>query len=596
MEKINGQIIELNTNDEAVNKKNSVIASIGALIVAIIVFIALSIMRPFSTINILSGICLINMIFDVFFVEKLFGAKAKIGTDIYCVAFLMLTIPMQWFGTGGFKGIGALWVMFAMVYCIYTVDIKVQKILFIFYTFEILLTIVLTILFPQFSSNLTTLELYTSSIVSIFGILSYIQIVSMKQRRELIANREEIKMMQDEIIAGYQQSIAINDELVNTTSQLEMANKTQRSFNASMNHELRAPLNGIEGCLQILLMDDKIPEESKDTIRNALTASKTINQTVNDILDFAKLEEGKFDINEKAFDLRDILDNLATIFKPQASAKNLYFKVAIPKSTRVSLMGDSVRIQQVMTNLISNAVKYTDKGGVRFTISTTRGHLCFEVSDTGQGMSEESIKVLFDPFTRFNMEKNDHIQGTGLGMNIVSNMIKAMHGTIEVNSRLNEGTTFYVDIPIVFYDSSVTYDTKRVKAADENAAMDLSKVKVLCVDDTEINRTVFKGLLKKTNAQVEVADNGFRAIEMCKEEMFDIIFLDHMMPQMDGLETLAEIREINDGAFRDVPVVMFTGNAGEEYRKLYFDSGANGYLLKPIMLADLLKCFELIKK
>lgn len=205
-----------------------------------------------------------------------------------------------------------------------------------------------------------------------------------------------------------------------------------------------------------------------------MTASKTINETVNDLLDFAKLEEGKFEIVKRPFDLRDILDNVSTIFRPQASANNLKFFIQIPKESRVSLVGDGVRIQQIMTNLISNGIKYTKEGSVIMTVTTERGHLKFDVKDTGQGMSQDSVDALFDPFTRFNLEENVHVQGTGLGMNIVSNLIKEMKGEIIVESELGVGTVFHVDIPIMFYDSAITYSSPRAQSSLDFNSVNLS--------------------------------------------------------------------------------------------------------------------------
>lgn len=590
------EYLKQNQNTEEINKQVSVFASFGAMILAIVAFITLSIVRPFSLINILAGICVINVVFNTFYAEKNFGHKMKTWVDIYCVGFYMLIMPILWFGTGGFEGVGGVWMIFAAVYCIFGVNGRIQRTMLNLFATEVLAIMIWNIIHPELVAEFSIGRKYVIGIVSIVGVGMYIQIIQYMQYAEFVKDRKKLEELQEDITAHYEESVAVNDELFDTAQKLELANKTQRSFTASMNHELRAPLNGIEGCLQILMMDESISTEAKETIKNALTASKTINQTVNDLLDFAKLEEGKFEIVKKQFDLRDIIDNLSTIFRPQANAKNLKFYIHIPVDARVSIVADGVRIQQVMTNLISNGIKYTREGSVVMTITTERGHLLFDVKDTGQGMSEESLKVLFDPFTRFNQEENVHIQGTGLGMNIVSNMIKQMKGSISVESELNVGTVFHVDIPIMFYDSNIVYSTPRDTENMQKQVKNLEDVSVLCVDDTEINRTVFKGLLKKTGATVTTADCGSKAVKLCQENTYDIIFLDHQMPEMDGIETLQGIRNIIGGKYANVPIIMFTGNAGEEYRKLYEENGADGYLLKPIMYDELLECFELIAK
>lgn len=577
----------------AINREVSSFATTGALFIAIGAFIVLSIVMPFSLINILIGISVLNVIFHNIYVEKYFGVKIKKLIDLYCVIFLMACMPVQWFALGGFHGSGALWLIFTIIYCIFTINGRAQIHILLVFSIEILGVLVANYIHPELEAPVNNEAASMIASFSMIGIGFYIAALQYLQNIEFLRDRREMEALQEDLSAHYQESVAMNDELILTTNRLEMANETQRRFTASMNHELRSPLNGIEGCLQILLMDDSLSSEARETVVNAITASKTINQTVNDLLDFAKLEEGKFDIVEKQFDLRDVLDNVSTIFKPLASAKNLKFIIQIPRDSRVSIYGDGVRIQQVMTNLISNGIKYTQTGNVTMTVTTERGHLKFDVSDTGQGMSEESLKVLFDPFTRFNMNENVHIQGTGLGMSIVSNIVKAMDGTITVDSMIGIGTTFHVDIPIMFYDSDIIYTSPRNNIDIKKINVNLSMYKVLCVDDKELNRTVFKGLLKQTGAYIVSADKGSEAIKLCHNQNFDIIFLDHMMPEMDGLEALKRIREI-DG-YENIPIIMFTGNSGEDYHKMYIEKGANGHLLKPIMYEELIDCFNLIK-
>ena len=590
------EYLELVGKASELNSQVEDIASFGAMILAFLAFLTLCIICPFSIINVLIGVCVINIVFDNFFAEKYFGRKGKEIVDTYCVIFLMCTLPVQWFATGGFEGPGGMWIIFTAVYCIFGLGGRSQVNILCALAVEVVCIMVANITHPELVVDMLKSHKYVVGIVSILGVGAYIQYLQTFQTAEYLRDRIELEQLQEETNKHFATSVAINEDLLSTTLKLEQANKTQKSFNASMNHELRAPLNGIEGCLQILLMDENLSEESRETVLNALTASKTINQTVNDLLDFAMLDEGRFEMVKKTFDLRDILDNLSTIFRPQANAKNLKFTISIPKDTRVMLVADSVRIQQIMTNLISNGIKYTHEGSVTMTVTTERGLLKFDVADTGQGMSRESVDTLFDPFTRFNREENVNIQGSGLGMNIVYNLITAMNGTIDVRSRIGKGTTFHVEIPIIFYDSDILYSTPRESKVVDNRTIDLKGQRILYVDDTEINRTVFKGLLSKTGAEVTLVDSGKRAIRLCNEEVFDIIFMDHHMPELDGIETMKYIRNLKNTTYKQIPIVMCTGNAGAEYRKLYSESGANGYLLKPFMYGDLIECFELLQK
>jgi len=587
---------ELNSHVEDVNRQISTIASVGGLFLALGACITLSIMTPFTLIHIVSIMCLINSIFSVFIAERFFGYKIKKWADIFSVIFLMLTMPIQWFFTGGFHGIGGMWCIFAAILCLYSLKGRIQQYLLILFAPEVVSILVLNIIHPEWEVILNTKQSAVICFVSTLGIGCYVQFVEMLQNIQFMKAQESLQNVQREMAVQYEKSLETNEELTDLTKKLEMSNKTQRSFTAAMNHEMRAPLNGIEGCLQILMMDDSLSHDARETVKNALTASMSINQTINDLLDFSMLEQGKFEIVRKPFDLRDTIDNISTIFKPMANAKNLKFIINIPMDTRVSLYADGVRIQQVITNLISNSVKYTKEGSVSMIFTTKRGNLHFEINDTGVGMDEASLAVLFDPFTRFNMTENVNIQGTGLGMNIVYNMVKAMKGDVRVESEVGVGTTFYVDIPIMFYDSEILYSTPRDTDSKDFVQKDLSIYKVLCVDDTEINRTVFKGMLKKTNTYVVMADNGEQAIELCKKQKFDIIFMDHIMPGIDGVEATKKIRELPGGRFDKTPIVMFTGNSSEEYKKLYIENGANGYLLKPIMYDELIQCFNLIEE
>ena len=577
-----------------VDEINSVIATHGALLLVLAVVIALNIMFPFSLVGVLALVNLVIMVFDAFFSERFFGPRIKLLTDIFCVAFLVMTMPAYWFYLGGLHGVGPMWFLFGAVYGLFGLSGRAQNFILSFFGVEVLVTIAITLKSPELVNSIDPKYQTILCIGTLLAVGLYVQVVAAVRNVQFTKDKERIVAMQDELTAQVEEGIAMNDELIHVAEKLELNNKTQRSFSAAMNHELRAPLNGIEGCLQILMQDETMSDNSKEMIKNALTASMTINQTINDILDFTKLDEGQFEIVENPFDLRDILDDISTIFRPLAAAKKLQFIIQIPKDARISLVGDGVRIQQIMTNLISNGIKYTDMGSVTMRILTQRGHLRFVVEDTGQGMSEEDIKVLFDPFTRFNTKHNANIQGTGLGMNIVYNMVQAMKGSVTVESKLNEGTVFSVDIPIMFYDSDITMSSPRLNRVSAPVIRDLSNVKVLCVDDMLINRTVFKGMLKKSGAEVTVTDNGKKALELCRDENFDIVFLDHMMPGMDGIEVLVELKKLNNGKYKDIPVIMFTGNAGDEYKKLYKDNGATDYLLKPVMLDKLLECFDYI--
>lgn len=572
---------------EEITTRNSDIAVKGTFIVSLFTFIILGSFEWQALVTVLWFFYVLLSGFSAFFALKSFGAKMKYYSEITVIAVMMVTAPIQWFETGGLYGIGNVWLIFVIVYIMFGTSGKLRKIMLYISALETLLIITATYLHPELVYNMTVRERKAASMASVFLVGGYILYVGIKQK--IISDEATVKiaLMQDDLTAQNEELIAVNDELIDLTEKLRNANETQRHFTASMNHELRSPLNGIEGCLQILQRSGKLDEEDLETVKNAIESTKTISQTVNDLLDFEKLETGKFDIIKRQFDLRELLNNECALFVPQAAAKGLEFRIHVPRSTKISLVGDGVRIQQIMNNLLSNAIKYTKAGKVVMAVTTNDSKLVIRVSDTGQGMSKENLEVLFDPFTRFNMTENVKIQGTGLGMNIVHNLVKEMKGTIEVDSKLGEGTVFHVSIPIMYYDSDITYATKQEENKAENVDDDLGGIRILYADDLKINRMVFRGLLNKCNVEITDLDSGTMAVEVCQDTKFDIIFLDHMMPDMDGVATLDAIH--SHSANKDTPIVILTGNSGAEYTTLYEEHGAAGYIEKPLKYERLIE-------
>lgn len=567
--------------------RNTDLATKGAFFVAVFAFLVLFFTFGGTKLATIVSIFYVMLsCFSAFFAQKAFGSRMKSLSEQLCIIFLMITIPYQWFFCGSFYGSGNIWFLFTAIYIMFGALDKYRNLLLTLIACEFLATVSATYVWPELTNNALLPQQQRIMCMSSLGCVGlYVLLVGVKQK--LIADEVAVKiaMMQDDLTAQNEELIAVNEELIDATHRLKNANDTQRHFTASMNHELRTPLNGIEGCLQILLMGNKLDKKDTDTVKNALTSCKSITQTVNDLLDFAKLEEGKFDIIKKPFDLRDILDNVFAIFTPLASAKGLEFQIRIPRSTRVSMFGDSVRIQQVMNNLLSNAIKYTPSGKVTMSVTADSTNLIFRVADTGQGMSQNDINVLFDPFTRFNQAENVNIQGTGLGMNIVHSLITEMNGHIDVESTVGFGTIFHVSVPIMYNDSSILFSTPREDESTKNDSP-LSGKKILVVDDTLLNRTIFKGLLQNDNVNITDFDSGRKAVADCEIHKYDVIILDHMMPDMDGIETMDELKA--HGVNTDTPIVMLTGNKGQEYKDLYKEHGATAYIEKPILYTDLI--------
>lgn len=418
---------------------------------------------------------------------------------------------------------------------------------------------------------------------NIIGIVGLINDVTEKTLLE-----KELRQMSNELNEHNIDLQSSNIELQNLLSELERKSQAEIMYTASMNHELRSPLNGIIGILQILLEDNNLTSSQRNYVDNAYQSSKMLLEIVNDLLDLAKMETNEFSINAAEFNLCDMVDGVATQAVKSCENKGLSFNTIIAPDLKKYYVADELRVRQILYNIVSNAVKYTDCGSVTLSVSYDVGNIVFKCSDTGQGISSEEMQVLFDPFVRLKEEKNAHIKGTGLGLFIVKRIIDKMGGVINVDSEVNVGTTFTIRIPATIgseVNASSNTSDKDIAIVDNT---DFSNYKVLCVDDNTVNHIVFKGLLKNTNIMIDDAYLGPEAIDMSNKIKYDIIFMDHQMPDMDGIEAFKIIRsECNLNA--TTPVIVLTGNAGAIYEEEYNKAGFDGYLAKPVLKEQLIK-------
>lgn len=409
---------------------------------------------------------------------------------------------------------------------------------------------------------------------------------------EKAAQNEELEAQNEELISINQELNDTTEKLVKALDDLEQATEAHKLFTNSMNHELRAPLNGIIGTIQVMQMKEDLSDSDRKELDQCMLMSRSLLNIVNDLLDYAKMDAGEFDIFPAPFDLHDIVKNIEGTFKNQAESKGLELKFVIPDNMPCGLYGDDVRIQQILNNVVCNGIKYTDSGAVTVEMSYENDVLQFVVSDTGQGMSQESLKDLFAPFKRIAESKNKKIQGTGLGMTIVMNLVNKMGGSIDVDSTLGEGTTFTIRIHSKITDESNVWDNNS-ENRKTNAAVDtvcLQGKKLLYVDDNNISLIIVKKLLSDTGITVTTNPSAIDGLELIMEQHFDFILVDHMMPEMSGPQFLKEIKtksELN----RNTPVIIFTGNVHEGIESEYTEMGFAGYISKPVMkdvLIDLL--------
>ena len=386
----------------------------------------------------------------------------------------------------------------------------------------------------------------------------------------------------------------MNDELGEAAEAAKMANEAKSSFLANMSHEIRTPINAVLGFNSIILRDTK-EDTTKEYARDIDSAGKSLLSIINDILDFSKIEAGKMDIVPVEYRLGALINDCKNMMYSKVTDKNLDFIIKCDPTAPSILFGDEVRIRQVLINLLSNATKYTDSGSVTFDVSYKKTSdeqvtLFFKVIDTGIGISEEDQTHLFESFKRIDEVRNRNIEGTGLGLALVKQLTGLMNGDISVSSEIGKGTTFEFGLPqkVISFDEVGAINKSSDKIAKSNKMDDLEDVEgnILVVDDVLLNLKVMTMLLKKSKLTVDTASSGFEALEKTKEKKYDIIFLDHMMPVMDGIETFKRLR--NEESFnQNTPVVMLTANAVGDVKDMYLGEGFDDYISKPVSFVAL---------
>ena len=368
------------------------------------------------------------------------------------------------------------------------------------------------------------------------------------------------------------------------------ASESKAKFLANMSHEIRTPINVVVGMNEMILREnkDKAIEEYANNIKSA---SHMLLGLINDVLDFSKIEAGKLQIVESDYSLATLINDVILGANVRAGQKALEVKLDIDESMPAVLKGDEIRIKQILNNLLSNAVKYTQQGSVTFSAKGLREEnrffLQFSVKDTGMGISKEDMERLFDSFQRLELSKNRYIQGTGLGLNITKQLVIAMNGTIDVQSKPGEGSCFTVQIPQEVVDETAMGAPRaKVKEKEEIPEKDFHLVapdaKILVVDDNKMNLMVIRGLLKNTQVQLDMASGGNECLKMTKDKKYDLILMDHMMPEPDGVQTFHMIQADKDNLNRETKVIVLTANAIEGMREQYMSEGFVDYLSKPI--------------
>ncbi|MCR5757747.1 MAG: response regulator [Selenomonas sp.] len=383
------------------------------------------------------------------------------------------------------------------------------------------------------------------------------------------------------------------EELLDISARATAANEAKSTFLSNMSHEIRTPINAILGMNEMILREsqEKSILEYAENIRNA---GRGLLSLVNDILDFSKIEAGKMEIVPEEYDLSSLINDLVNMIKVRAEAKGLTLTLDIAPDMPKILFGDDMRIKQIITNLLTNAVKYTDMGGIVFALGYEKCGaeeimVHVSVKDTGQGIRQEDMHKLFANFERINEGKNHHVEGTGLGLSITQRLLGMMGAKLKVHSVYKLGSNFYFSLKqkVQRWEPLGDYKLAYKTAISKHHDMDKEKLyapdaRILVVDDNHMNVLVFRNLLKRTGAHIDSAYSGDEGLSLAYDQKYDIIFLDHMMPQKDGVTTLQELKARQDNPNRDTPVVCLTANAISGAKEMYLEKGFNAYLSKPI--------------
>ena len=383
-------------------------------------------------------------------------------------------------------------------------------------------------------------------------------------------------------------------ELEKVNTDIDRSNRAKSDFLSNMSHEIRTPMNAIVGFSDSLLnsksFDDKL---ALIDIKHISTAGNNLLDIVNNILDISKIESGKETLEMKEYSLANIVMELQSIIDTRLADKPVKLIVDVDKEIPSRMLGDSTKIFQVLLNILTNSVKYTEVGKIRVTITgETRGNmedLHIKISDTGYGIKKEDFDKLFEKFSRLESATENEIEGTGLGLVITKRYVDLMGGRIWFESEYQVGTTFYVDITQKIINRTAIGDIHEpINNNDEEEMIDCTGKKVLLVDDNKLNLKVASRILSKYNFDIETVETGKDCVYKVKsDEHYDIIFLDHMMPEMDGIEVLHILRKL-DG-YQLPPIVALTANAITGMKEMYLREGFDEYLSKPINLSELNK-------
>ncbi|MBP5385555.1 MAG: DegV family EDD domain-containing protein [Lachnospiraceae bacterium] len=503
--------------------------------------------------------------------------KVRIAARIIVVMLTFVILPVVFYFGGGVEGGGVLWIIFSCLYIGLVLSGWWRAVMLGILTIETMGFYVDAYFHPEHVVQHSRDIFYMDSMVSII-IVGFVCCMMVWFEEWLF--RAENKRAREE------------------AEKVEEMIRSQNRFFSSMSHEIRTPINTILGLNEVILRQEDASDEIIKDAGNIQGAGRMLLTLINDILDFSKIEAGSMDIVPVDYSVGNLISEIVNMIWLKAQEKGLDFRVDVDPKVPSGLFGDEVRIKQVLINLLNNAVKYTNKGSVAMhmeseTIGDNQVRLLISVTDTGIGIKQEALPYLFDAFKRVDQAKNRNIEGTGLGLCIVKQLVGLMGGEVSVNSVYTQGSTFTVSFvqnisnPEYVGDISISGSGETHLRQRYEHRFTAPEASILIVDDNEMNLEVEKKMLDGTKITVDTASGGRAALERTLRMHYDVILMDHLMPEMDGIECLTRIRSQIGGLNLDVPIIALTANAGSESRELYHVSGFDGYLVKPVSTKQL---------
>ena len=386
------------------------------------------------------------------------------------------------------------------------------------------------------------------------------------------------------LVSDISESLHFQNELKLAKEAADKANQAKSNFLANMSHEIRTPMNGVMGSLQMLAREN-LSENARELVNTATTSSSSLITIINDILDFSKIEAEKLALEIIPFNLTQTIDLLLNETKELAQTKGNIITFTVADDYQEGWQGDPIRIKQIMLNLLSNSLKFTEQGKIDILLSNSgQGELKIEVKDTGIGMSAETIKNIFTRFQQADNSTTRKYGGTGLGISIIQSLVTLMKGTIDVISEVDKGTSFIITLPLKPSNS-----VNGVSPEDEDVAIpDLTNITILLAEDNRINQKIFLKMMTDTHATIHIAGNGLEAVSKVSEMPVDIIFMDIQMPDMDGREACSIIK----AKYPDIPIIALTANVTVDDVKHYAMDGFEGHIGKPINLNELFRAIN----